>query len=169
MDIIFQAGQIVSNYLAAWVTGKNKIIFFKLLSAVFNALAIMSVGRYAASIPVLFTIVRSIVCMNKEKFKSDVPIWLCVLGYIMIIAITFNSMESYLDLLPTITSMVASLVLWYGGAILIKSGLGVSDTIWMIYYFYVGLYFSALNILFQTIVAVISIIRIKLKDRSAKD
>lgn len=163
MDIIFQAGQIISNYLAAWVKDKKHIILFKLLSTIFCALSIIAVGRYAASIPILFTIIRSLVCMNKDKFKNNIPIWLCIAGYIIIALLTFNSLESYIDLMPTVTSIIASLILWYGDSVSIKAGLGLGDAIWMVYYFYIGLYVSALNILLQIVVTVISIIRIKLE------
>jgi hypothetical protein len=165
MSIIFQVGQIASNYIAAWVKDKKYIIIFKILSAVFNALAIISVGNFIAAIPVLFTIVRTIICLYKDKFKSSLPIWLCVIGYIVIAIFTVGKMESFIDILPTIVSLSASLIIWYCGPIGIKIGLGVTDSVWMMYYFSTGLYLSALNILLQTIVSIISIIRIKLEKK----
>ena len=165
MEIVLQALTIGSNYTASWVRDKKLIATFKMLAALFNALAIICVGHFIASIPVLFTIIRNIVCMNKDKFKNNKPIWICVLGYIIIGIITLGNIDTIMDIVPTIVSLLASLIIWYCNPVGIKVGLGITDNIWTVYYLYSGLYISAINIIIQTIIAIISIIRIKLGDK----
>lgn len=166
MNIVFQSLQITSNYCAAWSKNKKHIILFKVLSALFNSLAIISVGNFVSAIPVLFTIVRTIVCFYKEKFKTNYPIWLCILGYMLIGLLTITKMQSFIDVLPLITSLIASLIIWYCNPIGIKVGLSITDTIWLIYYIQQELYLLATNIALQTIISAISIVRILLHKSS---
>ena len=168
-SIIFQILQIASNYGAAWCKNKKHIMAFKILSAIFNSLAILSIGNIAGAIPVLFTVVRSIVCFYKDRFKTNYPIWLCVLGYIIIGLLTIEDMRSIVDALPLITSLIASLIIWYCNPVKLKLGMMLPDGIWLIYHISSGLYLSAANLILQTIVSIISIIRIKLSEQRIND
>lgn len=168
LSITFQILNIASNYGSAWSKSKRNIVIFKVLSAIFNSLSIISVGNFISAIPVMFTIVRSLVCFYKDKFKTNLPIWLCVLGYIVIGLLTFNKMDSIIDMLPVITSLLASIIIWYCNPVELKLWMMLTEGIWMVYHFSSGLYLSALNILLQTIVSIISIIRIKLDNKKSK-
>ena len=157
MEVVFQVLQIASNYLAAWVKNKKTIIFFKTMSSVMSALMFFSVGKFVAAIPTLFTIVRSTLFLYRDKYKTNLVLWLCVGGYLIL---AFFSVDSVGDLLPTVVSVLASIIIWFCNPIGIKIGLSVTDNIWMVYYLMTGLYLSALNIILQTIVALISAVRI---------
>ena len=165
MEVVFQFLTIISNYSAAYVKSKITSIKFKVAAATFNACAIISVGNGIESLPVFFTIIRNITCLNKEKFKSNKPIYLVLLGYMCLGVYTFISTGSVMSLLPTIASLSASIVLWFANNKGMKIWLSVVETVWVVYYIYAKLYFSALNTTLQIIVALISLVRIIRDDR----
>ena len=165
LKIVFQVGQLGSSYASALTKNKNLIIVFNILCALFNALSIITAGSILASIPVFFTIIRSLVCLFKERFKSDKPIWLCTLGYVIIGCFTIYNSSDILDILPTISSALAGLILWFFKPRNIKIGLGLTNSMWLVYYIVCGLYISALSIVSQILMLVIGILRIELSNR----
>ncbi|MBQ8626771.1 MAG: YgjV family protein [Agathobacter sp.] len=163
ISIIAQALNITSNYISSWVTKKHQIILFKCLSSLFSAISIIAVGNLVSAIPVLFTIIRCIVCFFKDKFKNNWPIYLICVGYIIIAVGSIPFYTSVVDVFPVVISLAASLILWFCDSIGIKIGIGIGDTLWVIFHSVNGLYLSALNTALQVVLSIISIIRIKTK------
>lgn len=161
--IIAQILTILSNYCSSWAIKKHNIILFRILSAFFSAISIVAVGNIVGAIPVFFTIIRCIVCYFKDKFKNNWPIYLICAGYIVIAACSIPFYTTILDIIPVLVSLPAAVILWFCNPIGIKAGVGIGDTLWLIYDLYNGLYLSALNIFIQIIISIISIIRIKIK------
>ena len=166
LAVIAQVLTIGSNYCASWSTKKLNIILFKILSAVFNALSILFIGNIAGAIPVFFTVIRCVVCFYKDKFKTNKPIYFICFGYILIAILSIPLYKTFIDVLPVVISLWASIVLWFFKPIGIKIGIGIGDAFWMIYDFANGLYLSAINLLAQLILSGISIIRIRKKGDS---
>lgn len=150
---IFQAGQIMCNYVAAWVKKKQNIILFKLLSSVMAICMMISVKQYAAVVPVAITAVRGVVYMFREKFKNNIVLWLFVAIYVIA---AIPTISKTIDLLPTVISIAASIIIWFCSPVGIKFGLSVTDSIWAIYYFVVGLYLSGINNVVQIIISIMS-------------
>lgn len=158
MKILFQITQICSNFLAAWSSKKRNIIIFKILSSISAVLMMICANQIIGAIPVAFTAIRTTIFMFKDKYKSDLPLWICIGIYILL---AIFSVQTFMDILPTITSISASFILWYCKPIGIKIGLSLTDSIWAIYYFITELYLSCTYTIISIIISIISIIKIK--------
>lgn len=165
MSLIFQISQISYNYISSWVKTKRNIILFKVLSSLSAVLMLVSVGEYMGALPVGFTAIRSILFMYKDKFKTNKVLYGCISAYVII---AIFSIQGLTDLLPTVISITASIIIWYCEPIGIKVGLSITDSIWILYYLIVGLYLSAFNNVIQVLISIISIFDIKKNLKNTK-
>ena len=165
LSYIFQITQIGCNYISSWVKSKNNIILFKTLSAISSFLMLLSVGQFVGALPVLFTAVRSFLFMYKKRFKTNAILYICIFIYFIIalVSVDFSNEINVIikDLLPTVISVSASIILWCLNPIGIKIGLSITDSIWIVYYLMVGLYLSAFNNTIQVVLSIISAVKIK--------
>lgn len=161
MHIITQLLTIVSTYGEAWSTKKQHIILCRMSSSFFNALSLLLVGNVVGALPIFFTVIRCIVCYSQDRFKSNLPIYLVCLGYVGIGIISVPLYSSVVDLFPLVMSLASAIVLWFCSPMGIKMGVGLGDSLWMIYNLINGLYFTAANIACQLVVTAISMVRIK--------
>lgn len=168
MLLLLQFLTILSNYISAYVKSKSNIIKFKIAAALFNACAIICSGGIIESIPVFYTIIRSITCLYKDKFKSNKPIYIVLSGYVCIGIYTYIETGSIMSLLPTMASLITSIIIWFANNKGIKIWLSIADSVWIVYYSYSGLYLAALNTGFQILTAVISLIQILTHERKDK-
>ena len=161
--VISQILTIISNYCASCVVNKRDIILFKIVSSFFNAISILLVGNIVGSIVVFFTMFRGVICLFKDRFKTNLPIYLICAGYVAIGICGIPFYTNIIDIVPVLVSMPAAIILWFCDPSGIKVGVGIGDSLWMIYDLYNGLYLSALNIFVNIIISMISLIRMKLK------
>lgn len=73
-----------------------------------------------------------------------------------------------MSLLPTIASLITSIIIWFANNKGIKIWLSIADSVWIVYYSYSGLYLAALNTAFQILTAMISLIQILIHERKDK-
>ncbi len=169
MHILTQLLTILSNYCEAWSTEKRNIILCKIASSFFKALSLVLVGSIAGSLPVFFTIARNIVCFFQDRFKTKLPLYLICFGYVAIGIGSIPLYTSILDAFPAVSSLISTIILWFGSPVEIKMGVSLGDILWMLYDFVNGLYLAALNMLCRVIVTGISVIRIKRQQKMEKN
>lgn len=151
------------NYIAAWSKTKKYTLLGKLLASIANAFALFTAGKVLASMPVFVTIFRNTVCFNKDKFKSNRPIYFVLLAYAIIAVYTLVNMSRLVDILPLILSIVATLSNWFGTTSHIKVVSSISCSVWIIYFMLDGIYLTAVFNIIQVIIELTTILRIKIK------
>lgn len=166
MSLIFQILNITANYCGALSKEKKNIIAARIFSACFNAMAILTGGNYIASLSVFFTVIRNIVCFIKDKFKTNIPIYLITIGYLIIGTYTVINSETITDLLPVFISTVTALVMWFGSSSSIKVITILGCILWTTFYLIDGIYLTAVYNIIQLLLEFITLIRIRLNKQT---
>ena len=165
MSIIFQIGNVASNYIAAICKTRFNIILFKFMSAVCNAFAITVTSGITLALPVFLTAIRNIVCLFKSKFKTNIPVYILISIYVIIGIYTAIDMDSIIDLLPTFVSTVATFANWFATPSGIKYSSMITTSIWLIFYITSGLYITFITSLIHVILEIVGLIRIAIDKR----
>ena len=165
MEIVFQILDLFFGYLGSYATKKRNILIFLVMSTIFSILTFWSIENYAAILPALVTGIRYFVFMFKEKYKSKLPLYLCL---IMHFAALLLSVKAPIDSIPSILSIIGCLAFWYLDEEKLKLGMFAINIPWILYYIYFGLYITALNVTVKTILIVISFVKICKKKRILK-
>ncbi len=158
METIFQILEIAFGYLGSYSTKKRNIFIFYIISTIFSALMFWSVGKYAAILPVLTTGIRYFVFIFKDKYKTQLPLILCL---IMHTTVLFISAKTLVDIIPSALVIIACLIYWYLDKEKLKLSIFIINIPWIIYYFYCGLYLTAINAIIQTILIGIAYLKLR--------
>ena len=164
MTVVFEVFQVFFGYLSSYATKKRNIFIFSIISTIFSILMFYSVGNMAAILPVLTTGIRYFVFIFKDKYKTEIPLILCLLMHLISMLI---STKSAIDIVPSALVILGCLAFWYLDNEKLKTAIFLINIPWILYYLYFGLYITALNTAIQTALVGISYIRITSKKRKA--
>ncbi len=158
MDIVFQALGILFGYIGCYSIKKRNILISYVISTAFSMLMFWSVKQYAAILPVLTTGIRYFVFIFKDKYKTKMPFYFCLLLHLIAMIL---SVKTLIDLIPSILVIAGCFVYWYFDDLKLKIGTLAINIPWIIYYIYSKLYLTTLNVTIQTILIGIACFKLK--------
>ena len=164
MTVVFEVFQVFFGYLSSYATKKRNIFIFSIISTIFSILMFYSVGNMAAILPVLTTGIRYFVFIFKDKYKSELPLILCLIMHVISMLI---STKSALDIVPSALVILGCLAFWYLDNEKLKSAIFLINIPWILYYLHFGLYITAFNSAIQT--ALVGIAYIRIVNRKKKE
>lgn len=114
-------------------------------------------GRYDGVTAAIIIWSRCLLFLYKDKYKTTLILWLCVTAHIVVGIVSY---EDIFSLITIITPVATCFAYWYGSALVIKYVSNVVNTLWLIYYIYVGLYLTAINTSINIVLSIIAIYNI---------
>ena len=162
MEIIFQVFEIIFGYLGSYSIKKRNIFTCYVLSTIFSALMFYSVGNYGAIMPILTTGIRYFVFIFKDKYKTDLPLVLCLIMHCSVLVI---NTKTFFDIIPSALVIFGCLIYWYLDKEKLKAWIFVLNIPWIFYYFFSGLYIVTINAILQTILIAIAYLVLKYRKK----
>ncbi len=117
-------------------------------------------GAFTGSFMAIVSFVRDIIFTKYGKKRA--PLWILLVLYVIMTALTIASWAGPLSFLPFIGSIIYAWSLWYGEVKWIRLGNAVGNSPYLIYTIFTGNYALFLMTLFEVISAAVGFIRIDL-------
>ena len=159
----------VSMILSSWQKSRKKIFLFLVFDNVFYFLQYIFLQAYAGAFTNIIGLFRTILFSKKgeNKFlKTNYPLYLILLLYVLINIFTYDGISS---LFPALASIIYALVLWQDEPKKIRFGSAIMLLMWFVYNLFVKAYVGALVELTLFISALVAIIKIDIKDKKKEE
>ena len=164
MKELLQILNVICSYLGAYNKKKVNILIFSIIGSIFSTLEFLSVGATSAAVATIVTGVRYFVFIFKDKYKTEVPLIVCLMLHLDALLIT---MKTETDIIPSALVIIGCLLFWYYDNSELKLSLFIINIFWIFYYMICGLYITAANVVIQNILTIIAYYRIcKEKERN---
>lgn len=157
IEIILQGIGIILGYVASLDKNKQKIILYACISNLVSLMLFLVTKRYDGVAAVIIIWLRCLLFLYKDKYKTTIILWLCVTAHIVVGIVSY---EDIFSIITIITPIVTCFAYWYGSALVIKHISNVVNTLWVIYYIYVGLYLTAINTSINIVLSIVAIYNI---------
>ena len=159
----------VSMILSSWQKSRKKIFLFLVFDNLFYFLQYIFLQAYAGAFTNIVGLFRTILFSKKgeNKFlKTNYPLYLVIILYILINIFTYDGISS---LFPALASIIYAFVLWQDEPKKIRFGSSIMLLMWFVYNLFVKAYVGALVEFTLFISAVVAIIKIDIKDKKKEE
>lgn len=149
---------IILGYVSSLTTNKQKILINSSLSCMLSIILFVFTDRLDGVLTTIFIFLRSFLFIYKDKYKTNLVFYFCLLSHILAGIFSYKDIFSLVTLL---TPVITCIFYWYGTSLQIKYSSLFINTMWVIYYIYIGLHLTAVNTVINIILTTLSVFQIR--------
>lgn len=158
---IVQIFQVIYSCYIMFLNKKKHMLINMFISNAISLIMFFIADLKSALLTTIIITIRSFLFMFRDKYKTNLIFYFCLILHILSGIITF---DGFISLLPMLTAVISVFIIWFGNEQQIRFGLIIPNTIWVIYYCIFGLYISAVFNITVIISQIISYIKNNKKD-----
>lgn len=158
IKIILQIISIVFGYMISLDKSKKNIILYTCILNFIGILMFFVTDRYDGVFSTVIITIRCILFLYRDKYKTDIVFYFCLVAHIIVGFFIYIDIFSLVLILTPIATCIA---FWYGNVLQVKYNAVIVNTLCILYYIHIGLYFSSINIAINVILTIYSIYKLK--------
>lgn len=160
---IFGFIALVFYIVSLQTDNKKKLLTFLIITNTFYSLQYLMLDAYSGLFICLVGMFRSIIFLKFEKEQKEVPMYVLLVVFGIILYSSFISYNDILSLIPISMGFIYSWATWQKNMKRFRIVCIINASSWLFYNFIVGAYVGVLSSIIEFIFAVISLIRFDLK------
>ncbi len=157
---------LIATVVSMQLKKKRPLMILQTLSEAFIVAQYLVKGAFTGSLMAIVSFIRDIIFTKYGKKRA--PLWILIVLYIIMTALTALSWAGPLSLLPYVGSLIYAGSLWYGQVKWIRLGNAVGNSPYLIYTLLTGNYALFVMTLFEVVSAAIGFIRIDVLGKKKK-
>lgn len=146
MLLFIQIIQIIYSIIINFIKEKKDMLVNTAICSLISIFLYIYLGEINAIFASTIIFIRNIVYVNKVKYKSNLPFFFCICMHLIggIYALYLDKNLIVINFIPMITSLMACFFYWFSSEQAIRIGSLCTNTLWLIFNIYYGLYLTSL-------------------------
>ena len=160
---IFGFIALVLYIISLQINNKKKLLIFLAITNIFYSLQYLMLDAYSGLFISLVGMFRSIIFLKFEQEKKDIPIYVLLLIFGIILYSGILSYNTMLSIIPISMGFIYSWATWQKNMKRFRIVCILNASSWLLYNLIVGAYVGALSSIIEFIFAIVALIKFDLK------